>query len=121
MPEIWLDHVQLAIPAGGEEECRKFWGDLLGLPELPKPVALAKRGGVWFRHGNGELHLGVEENFQPAHKAHPGFVVQDISALAARLTEAGYDIRWDDAIKGRERFFMDDPFGNRLEFIGHNE
>jgi catechol 2,3-dioxygenase-like lactoylglutathione lyase family enzyme len=105
-----IDHVQLAAPPGCEEEARAFFGGVLGLRELPKPPALAARGGVWFEH----VHVGVEDDFRPARKAHPAFVVDDLDALAARLG----DVEWDDALPGVRRFYAADPWGNRLEFIG---
>jgi catechol 2,3-dioxygenase-like lactoylglutathione lyase family enzyme len=111
-----IDHVQVAAPAECEAEARAFYGGLLGLEELPKPEALADRGGCWFRAGAQELHVGVEEPFAPARKAHPGLVVGDLDGLAARLTGAGIEVSWDDAIPGTKRFHAADPFGNRLEF-----
>jgi catechol 2,3-dioxygenase-like lactoylglutathione lyase family enzyme len=111
-----IDHVQVAAPAGCEAEARAFYGGLLGLEELPKPEALAARGGCWFKAGAQELHIGVEDPFTPARKAHPGLVVADLDALAARLTEAGIDVVWDEAIPSTKRFHAVDPFGNRLEF-----
>jgi catechol 2,3-dioxygenase-like lactoylglutathione lyase family enzyme len=112
-----LHHVQLAIPPGGEDRCREFWGDLLGMEEVPKPPVLAARGGCWFRGGAVEVHLGVEEFFQPARKAHPGIVVDGLTALADRLRAAGVTARWDDDFPGHDRFYAEDPFGNRLEFL----
>lgn len=120
MPLV-LDHIQIAIPKGGETQCRAFWGDLVGLHEIAKPEALQARGGLWFALAGSELHLGVEENFTPAQKAHPGFRTADITALAARFEIAGHELTWDTAIKGRKRFFTKDPFGNRLEFLQENE
>jgi catechol 2,3-dioxygenase-like lactoylglutathione lyase family enzyme len=111
-----IDHVQVAAPAGCEAEARAFYGALLGLEELVKPEPLAARGGCWFRAGAQELHVGVEEPFAPARKAHPGLVVADVDALAARLSGAGIDVAWDEAIPGTKRFHATDPFGNRLEF-----
>ena len=111
-----IDHVQLAAPAGCEAEARAFYGALLGLEELPKPEPLAARGGCWFRAGAHELHVGVEEPFTPARKAHPGLVVTDLDALAARLRGAGIEPRYDKSIPGAKRFYAADPFGNRLEF-----
>ena len=110
-----IDHVQVAAPAGCEEQARGFYGALLGLEELPKPEALRARGGCWFRAGGQELHVGVESNFAPARKAHPGFVVDDLDALRRRLLAAGLQPR-DAAIPGTVRFHVEDPFGNRLEF-----
>jgi catechol 2,3-dioxygenase-like lactoylglutathione lyase family enzyme len=111
-----IDHVQVAAPAGCEAEARAFYGGLLGLEELPKPERLAVRGGCWFRAGEQELHVGVEDQFVPARKAHPGFVVSNLAELAARLRAAGIDLAYDEAIPGTERFHTADPFGNRLEF-----
>jgi len=108
-----LDHVQVAGPPGCEAEARAFYGALLGLTEVEKPAALAARGGVWF----GCLHVGVTPDFVPAAKAHPALRVADLDALAGRLTEAGVEVRWDDAIPGVARFYADDPWGNRLEFV----
>ena len=113
-----LHHVQLAIPVGGEAECRAFWGDVLGMEELSKPPALAARGGCWFRGGDLEVHLGVEQDFAPARKAHPGMLVDDLAALASTLESAGIEVTWDDDFPGRDRFYAQDPFGNRLEFLG---
>lgn len=112
-----LDHVQIAIPKGGEDQCRAFWGELIGLHEISKPAALQARSGLWFALAGSELHLGVAKVFSPAVKAHPGFCTKDITALAARLQTAGHSVAWDTEIKGRKRFFTMDPFGNRLEFL----
>jgi catechol 2,3-dioxygenase-like lactoylglutathione lyase family enzyme len=116
-----LDHVQIAIPAGAETACRAFYVGVLGMTELPKPPELAKRGGLWVRSGDVEIHLGVEADFRPARKAHPGIVVADVDALAARLQAAGYPLVFDEAIPGVRRFFAADPLGNRLEFIGSDD
>ena len=110
-------HVQLAMPEGAEEEARRFYGGVLGMAEVPKPEALAKRGGAWFRSGEVELHLGVEADFRPARKAHPGIRVDALAELAGRIEAGGVEVRWDDAFPGHRRFYVDDPFGNRLEFI----
>ena len=109
-----LDHVQVAAPPGCEAEARAFYGALLGLSEVPKPAALAARGGVWF----GFVHVGVSPDFVPAAKAHPALRVTDLEVLADRLVEAGVEVRWDEAIPGVARFYADDPWGNRLEFVG---
>ena len=111
-----IDHVQVAAPAGCEAEARAFYGELVGLDELPKPEPLAARGGCWFRAGAQELHVGVEDPFAPARKAHPGLVVTDLGALASRLRGEGIDVAYDETIPGTERFYAADPFGNRLEF-----
>jgi catechol 2,3-dioxygenase-like lactoylglutathione lyase family enzyme len=110
-----IDHVQVAAPAGCEAEARAFYGTLLELEELPKPGALSGRGGCWFRAGAQELHVGVEEPFVPARKAHPGLVVDDLHALASRLEAAGVPVAWDDSLAGVRRCHVADPFGNRLE------
>jgi catechol 2,3-dioxygenase-like lactoylglutathione lyase family enzyme len=112
-----VHHVQLAIPAGGEPECRAFWGELLGMAEVDKPRALAARGGCWFRRDGFEVHLGVEPDFTPARKAHPGILVRDLPALAERLSAEGVPVAWDDEFPGHDRFYSGDPFGNRLEFL----
>ena len=112
-----IDHVQLAMPAGGEADARRFYGDLLGLPETPKPPHLAKRGGCWFERGGLKIHLGVETDFRPARKAHPGLVVSDLGALKAALGDGGYTLRDDEPLEGYARVYVDDPFGNRLELM----
>ena len=112
-----LHHVQLAIPPGSEDVCRAFYVGVLGLSEAPKPPLLAARGGLWVRADALELHLGVEEDFRPARKAHPGIRVTDLDGLAARLTAAGVGVRWDDGFPGHRRCYADDPAGNRLEFL----
>lgn len=114
-----VDHVQLAMPRGREDDARAFYGGLLGLEELAKPPALRARGGVWFATGAQQLHLGVEEPFAPARKAHPALAVGagDLDAFAAALAAAGVPVAWDDAIPGVRRFYVADPFGNRLELL----
>jgi GNAT superfamily N-acetyltransferase len=110
-----VDHVQVAAPAGGEDAARAFYGSLLGLPELPKPERLRARGGVWFAVGDQELHVGIDDAFAPARKAHPALAVpraSDLSVLAARLEAAGRKLAWDGP-----RFYVDDPFGNRVELL----
>ena len=111
-----IDHVQLAIPQGGEPAARRFYGELLRMTEVPKPAVLAVRGGCWFTAGSAVLHLGVEEPFVPARKAHPALLVDDLDALEARLREAGHEcVRADGQIPGVRRFHTTDPFGNRVE------
>ncbi|RBY96995.1 hypothetical protein DQ237_05180 [Blastococcus sp. TF02-8] len=112
-----LHHVQLAIPPGGEDACRAFWRDVLGMTELEKPPVLAARGGCWFRGGGLEVHLGVEDPFVPAEKAHPGLLVSGLRELAGVLERAGHPVTWDDDFPGHDRFYAADPFGNRLEFL----
>ena len=117
MTIIGIDHVQLAMPAGGEAEARAFYADLLGLPEVPKPPHLAARGGCWFESSDVKVHLGVEQGFRPARKAHPALLVVDLSALVRRLTEAGVTLADDEPLAGYDRIYADDPFGNRLELL----
>lgn len=114
---VGIDHVQVAIPPGGEDEARRFYGELLGMTEVPKPPALAGRGGCWFTSGAAVLHLGVEEPFAAARKAHPAFLVTDLDALQRSLEAAGaVCVRTDGELPGVRRFHTTDPFGNRLEF-----
>jgi catechol 2,3-dioxygenase-like lactoylglutathione lyase family enzyme len=117
MPIVGLDHVQIAMPRGGEDEARAFYSGALGLAEIAKPPNLARRGGVWFVLGDRQLHLGVEEDFRPARKAHPAFRVADLAALRRALAEAGFTVLDDEPLPGHERFYLSDPFGNRLEFL----
>jgi catechol 2,3-dioxygenase-like lactoylglutathione lyase family enzyme len=112
-----IHHVQLACPADSEGASRAFYAELLGLAELAKPPVLAARGGCWFRGQGIELHLGVEEPFAPARKAHPGLLWPDLDGLAARLEAAGVACAWSDELPGYRRFYADDPHGNRLEFL----
>lgn len=112
-----IDHVQIAIPVGGEAQARPFYGELLGLTEVSKPPELAKRGGCWFEAGAVKVHLGVEQDFRANVKAHVAFEVDDVAGLAARASAAGYATKANDEIDGVERVFIFDPFGNRLEFL----
>jgi catechol 2,3-dioxygenase-like lactoylglutathione lyase family enzyme len=112
-----IHHVQLACPPGSEDALRAFYGGVLGLTEVPKPAALAARGGCWFRGYGIELHLGVEQDFRPARKAHPGLLVDDLDAWATRLSRVGYDVEFDDHFPGMRRFYSSDCHGNRLEFL----
>jgi len=112
-----IDHVQLAMPPGREEEAREFYCGLLGIPEVPKPQSLAASGGAWFERGSLKVHLGVEVDFSPAKKAHPAFQVTGLDDLRAKLERAGSEILPDDRLPGFDRFFTKDPFGNRLEFL----
>ena len=114
-----LDHVQLAMPRGGEDAGRRFYAGILGLEEVAKHPSLADRGGAWFELPDGrQLHLGVEEPFRPSRKAHPALMVDDLDVLAGSLTAAGHEVRWDDRLAPRRRFYADDPYGNRVEFLG---
>jgi len=112
-----LDHVQLAMPAGGEDQARGFYRDLLGIPEKTKPPHLAARGGCWFEDGALKVHLGVDRAFVAARKAHPAFIVERLDTLADRLRKAGYDVAADEPLDGYERLYVDDPFGNRIELL----
>lgn len=112
-----LHHVQLACPPGGEDDARRFWVDALGFEELPKPDHLAVRGGCWFRSGDCEIHVGVEPGFRAARKAHPALLVDDAAAVRQRLEELGYHTSEDAPLPGFDRFYVDDPFGNRLEVL----
>ena len=114
-----LDHVQVAAPPGCEERARAFYGGLLGLPEIEKPAPMRASGGAWFALGAQQLHVGVEDPFAPATKAHPGLSVTEakLDALAARLAAAGAPVTWDERLPGVRRFYTADPFGNRLELL----
>ncbi|MFK3689252.1 VOC family protein [Agrobacterium tumefaciens] len=112
-----LDHVQLAMPAGREEEARAFYGSLLGFVEQAKPVNLGARGGCWFSRGSTKLHLGVEQDFRPAKKAHPAFLVDDLATLRKTLETAGCHVVEDEPLEGYHRFYVHDPFGNRIEMM----
>jgi catechol 2,3-dioxygenase-like lactoylglutathione lyase family enzyme len=117
MSVIGLDHLQLAIPVGGEDRARAFYAGLLGFTEVPKPAVLAGRGGCWFESGAVRLHLGVETDFRPALKAHPAFLVDDLSGLIEQLRAAGVAVNEDKPLAGYERRFVADPFGNRVELM----
>jgi hypothetical protein len=112
-----LDHIQLAAPPGSEPLLRTYYVDILGMTELRKPPVLAARGGCWFASGSAQLHIGVEEDFRPAKKAHPGIRVDGLHPFAKRLTERGAKVVWDYDLPGYERFYSEDPVGNRLEFL----
>ncbi len=113
-----IDHVQLAMPVGGEETARQFYVDILCMIELPKPRELAKRGGCWFQSGTVQVHLGAENDFRPAKKAHPAFRCRNYTACVAHLRGAGIDVTEVDDIPGVRRCHIHDPFGNRIELIG---
>jgi len=112
-----IEHVQLAMPLGGEPLARTFYGELLGIPETPKPLHLAARGGCWFEDGDLKVHLGVEPDFRPARKAHPALLVTDLPGLRSVLAAAGVDIVEDEPLDGVDRVYVSDPFGNRLELM----
>ena len=118
MTLVRLDHVQLAMPEGGEAEARRFYADALGLREVPKPPNLAGRGGVWFEGGSGlRIHLGVERDFRPARKAHPAFIVSGLRDLAADLRARGFAVVADEPLESFDRLYASDPFGNRVELM----
>lgn len=112
-----IEHVQLAMPAGGEARARAFYGDLLGLDEVPKPADLAQRGGAWFERDGVKLHLGVEADFRPARKAHPALRVEDLPELIRRLRRYGVSVVEDETLEGWQRAYVLDPFGNRIELM----
>lgn len=112
-----IDHVQLAMPAGGEDRAREFYGRLLGMTEVAKPAELAKRGGCWFECGAVKIHLGVEDGFRAARKAHPALRCIDYDGLTGRLRDAGVEVADDESIPGVRRCHVSDPFGNRIELI----
>ena len=114
---LGIDHVQLAAPPGCEAAARKFYVEILGMRELPKPAALEARGGIWLQCGMHQVHIGVQVDFTPATKAHPAIRVLDMSTLRSRLQRHTIDVIEDDAIPGLDRFHVHDPFGNRLEFL----
>ena len=117
MKFVAIDHVMLAMPPGEEALARKFYRDALGLAELPKPPALAARAGAWFGSGSVQLHLGSEKDFRAARKAHPAIRVELLDQLADRLVAAGFPVDFDADLPGHRRFYVSDPFGNRLEFL----
>jgi catechol 2,3-dioxygenase-like lactoylglutathione lyase family enzyme len=112
-----IDHVQLAMPVGGEESARRFYRDLIGMVELSKPPELARRGGCWFGSGGVQVHLGVEIDFRAAKKAHPALRCVDYDGLTERLRAAGVSVTEDENIPGVRRSHIADPFGNRIELV----
>ncbi len=112
-----IDHVQMALPAGGEDKARAFYNGLLGLPEVEKPESMRASGGCWFETEGFKLHFGVDPDFVPAKKAHVAFGVSNLQSLAEHLRNNGVDVKEDDRLPGHRRFFASDPFGNRLEFL----
>ena len=112
-----IEHVQLAMPAGQESAARDFYQGILGIPEVPKPPHLAKRGGAWFERGALKIHLGVEADFRPARKAHPALLVVDLATLVARLRQNNVAVIDDDPMEGYLRVYVADPFGNRIELM----
>jgi catechol 2,3-dioxygenase-like lactoylglutathione lyase family enzyme len=114
---VGLDHVQLAIPPGGDDAARKFYGEVLGFVEVPKPERMRARGGMWFQVGPIQIHLGLEEGMRPSAKVHPALIVDDLDAYCARLAAAGCEWHFDDGVPGVRRGHTKDPFGNRIELI----
>jgi hypothetical protein len=112
-----IDHVQLAIPPGGEADARRFYLEVLGMTEVPKPEDMRARGGMWFTAGAVAIHIGIEEGFRPSVKMHPAIVVADLAALRARLVNAGCEWKEATEIAGTQRGHTKDPFGNRIELI----
>ena len=118
MTILFIDHVQIAMPAGEEAKARAFYINVLGFVEIPKTAELAKRGGAWFRSQNVQVHLGVEADFKAARKAHPAFIVSNLDSLIAKIQDAGYET--DTAqppLDGYKRAHIFDPFGNRIELM----
>ena len=118
MPHIaGIDHVQVAIPPGADDQARAFYGGVLGLPETPKPAPLNASGGMWFVTGATQLHIGAQEDFVPAKKAHPAFIVEDFDGYCALLRERDVLVHEEAQVYGRRRAGIEDPFGNRIELI----
>ncbi len=112
-----IDHVQLAMPRGAEAEATAFYEGVLGIPRVPKPANLAVRGGCWFELGGLKLHLGTEEQFVPAKKAHPALLVEDLTSFKRHLEASGVAVRIEEPLEGYDRCYVDDPFGNRIELL----
>jgi catechol 2,3-dioxygenase-like lactoylglutathione lyase family enzyme len=117
MAILRYDHVQLAIPPGGEAAARRFYGEVLGFTEVPKPEPMRARGGMWFEAGGVALHLGLEEGMRPSVKMHPALVVSELDALVARLAGGGFEWKPSDELAGVRRGHTRDPFGNRIELV----
>ena len=117
MTILGLHHVQLAMPRGREDDARRFYCGVLGFVESTKPPNLAARGGAWFRSGTAEVHVGVEDDFRPARKAHPALLVLDLAEVASRCAAAGFACTTDEPLPGYNRVYVADPFGNRIELL----
>jgi catechol 2,3-dioxygenase-like lactoylglutathione lyase family enzyme len=117
MAFIAFDHVQLTMPAGSEAQAVAFFVGVLGMEHIPQPEWLRANGGAWFRAGTVELHLGIESDFRPVRKGHPGIVVDDLDVVAKRCEDAGYEVAWDTRYPQFRRFYIRDPFGNRMEIM----
>jgi len=118
---VGLDHVQLAMPPGGEQTAREFYAGVLGMTEVPKPEELLANGGLWFVAGAVMLHLGIEQPFTPARKAHVALLVADLDDVQGALADAGSPFKPDDRVPGRARGYTEDPFGNRIELIAKGD
>ncbi|HJQ71283.1 MAG TPA: VOC family protein [Blastocatellia bacterium] len=112
-----VDHIQVAIPPGAEQQARSFYAGVLGLYEIPRPADLASKGGMWFQVGAVQLHLGVETEFRPARKAHPALLVEGLDDLITLLEAKGYPTRVAETLSGTRRVHVHDPFGNRIELM----
>lgn len=112
-----LEHIQLAMPVGGEQRAREFYQGALGIPEVPKPPYLANRGGCWFERGELKIHLGADADFNPARRAHPALLVEGLRELADELRRLGYEVKQDERLEGYYRIYAHDPFGNRIELM----
>ena len=112
-----IDHIQLAMPPGQEDTARTFYSGLLNIPEVPKPPELAKRGGVWFENGFVKVHLGIDSDFHPARRAHPGLLVRNLRTLVRKLRESGVNVSEGEVLPGYDHVYTADPFGNRLELM----
>jgi catechol 2,3-dioxygenase-like lactoylglutathione lyase family enzyme len=112
-----FDHVQLAMPPGREAEAEAFYCGLLGFERVPKPPPVAKRGGCWFVSGPVKLHMGIDAEFRPVRKAHPGLIVDGFDALCSKLEASGVTVRPDTTLPGVRRCYVEDPFGNSIELI----
>jgi catechol 2,3-dioxygenase-like lactoylglutathione lyase family enzyme len=112
-----IDHIQIAAPEGCESAARDFYGSVLGMKEIEKPLVLRARGGCWFECGSQQVHIGVERDFQAAKKAHPAFAVFHLDELRETLRARGVTVLVDDNLPGARRFYAEDPWGNRLEFV----
>jgi catechol 2,3-dioxygenase-like lactoylglutathione lyase family enzyme len=112
-----IDHIQIAAPPGCEAAAQEFYGVLLGMEAIEKPEALRDRGGCWFACADQQVHIGVEQGFRPSRKAHPAFAVRAVDELRSLLMSKGVPVVDDHSLQGRRRFYADDPWGNRLEFV----
>ena len=112
-----IDHVQLAAPRGSEDQARAFFVGVLGLTEIEKPATLNKKGGAWFQLANYQIHIGIEEPFLPARKAHPAFEIENLEGFKDHLSKHQIEFKEDDELPGADRIYLEDPFGNRMEIL----